>query len=51
MDPAVKAAIAAIPAEDWTGINYRAVWDGQLLRAVRDARGRGYTELVEFASA
>jgi hypothetical protein len=46
MDPAVKAAIAAIPADAWTGIRYaRAVWDDQLRCWVSDAEvaETGYT--------
>jgi hypothetical protein len=31
MDPKVKAAIAAIPGDAWTAIQYpRAIWDDQL---------------------
>jgi hypothetical protein len=38
MDPAVRSAIAAIPAGAWTPIRYpRAVWDDQLRRWVSDA--------------
>jgi DDE family transposase len=38
MDPAVKAAIAAIPDDAWTPIRYpRAVWDDQLRCWVSDA--------------
>jgi hypothetical protein len=38
LDPAVKAAIAAIPGEAWTAIKYpRAVWDDQAGRWVSDA--------------
>ena len=38
LDPAVKAAIAAIPGDAWTPIRYpRAVWDGQLRAWVSDA--------------
>ena len=46
MDPAVKSAIAAIPAGAWTPIRYpRAVWDDQLRRWVSDAEVAevGYT--------
>jgi Transposase DDE domain group 1 len=39
MDPAVKAAIAAIPEDAWTPIRYpRAIWDGQLRAWVSDAQ-------------
>jgi len=38
MDPAVKAAIAAMPDDAWTPIRYpQAVWDGQLRCWVSDA--------------
>jgi DDE family transposase len=38
MDPAVKAAIAAISEDAWTPIRYpRAIWDDQLRRWVSDA--------------
>jgi len=38
MDPAVKAAIAAIPDDAWTPIRYpRAIWDDQLRCWVSDA--------------
>ena len=38
LNPAVKAAIAAIPATAWTPIAYpRAIWDDQLGRWVSDA--------------
>ena len=38
MDPAVKAAIAAISEDAWTPIRYpRAIWDGRLRRWVSDA--------------
>jgi hypothetical protein len=39
MDPAVKAAIAAIPEDAWTPIRYpRAIWDDQLRAWVSDAQ-------------
>ncbi|MGB6457945.1 MAG: transposase, partial [Streptosporangiaceae bacterium] len=38
LDPAVKAAIAAIPDDAWTAIRYpRAIWDDQLRAWVSDA--------------
>jgi len=38
LDPAVKAAIAAIPEDAWTPIRYpRAIWDDQLRAWVSDA--------------
>ena len=38
MDPKVKAAIAAIPEDAWTAIQYpRAIWDDQLRAWVSDA--------------
>lgn len=38
MDPAVSAAIAAIPGDAWTAIRYpRAIWDDQLRTWVSDA--------------
>jgi Transposase DDE domain group 1 len=38
MDPKVRAAIAAIPADAWTAIRYpRAIWDDQLRAWVSDA--------------
>jgi Transposase DDE domain group 1 len=38
LDPAVKAAITAIPDDDWTAINYpQAIWDDQLSCWVSDA--------------
>jgi hypothetical protein len=46
LDPAVKAAIAAIPGGAWTPIRYpRAVWDDQLRAWVSDAEvaETGYT--------
>jgi hypothetical protein len=46
LDPAVKAAIAAIGDDAWTPIRYpRAVWDDQLRRWVSDAEvaETGYT--------
>jgi hypothetical protein len=46
MDPAVKTAIAAMPEEAWTPIQYpHAVWDDQLGRWVSDAEvaETGYT--------
>jgi hypothetical protein len=50
MDPAVKAAIAAIPADAWTGISYpRAVWDDQLACWVSDAE-IAETSYTAFAS-
>ena len=39
MDPKVKAAIASIPQDAWTPINYpRAIWDDQLACWVSDAQ-------------
>jgi hypothetical protein len=39
MDPKVKAAIAAIPEDDWTAIKYpRAIWDDQLRAGISDAQ-------------
>ena len=39
MDPRVRAAIEAIPADAWTPIRYpRAIWDDQLRRWVSDAQ-------------
>ncbi len=46
MDPAVKAAIPAIPEDAWTPVRYpRAIWDGQLRAWVPDAEipGIAYT--------
>ena len=44
MDPAVTAAIAAIPEDAWTGIRYpRAIWDDQLRAWISDA------EIAEIA--
>ena len=46
MDPAVTAAIAAIPQDAWTAIKYpRAIWDDQLRCWVSDAEiaEAGYT--------
>ncbi len=46
MDPAVRAAIAAMPEDGWTPIQYpRAVWDDQARRWVSDAEvaEAGYT--------
>jgi hypothetical protein len=44
MDPAVKAAIAAIPEDAWAAIKYpRAIWDDQLRAWVSDA------EIAEIA--
>jgi Transposase DDE domain group 1 len=46
LDPAVKAAIAAIPEDAWTAIKYpRAIWDDQLRCWVSDAEiaETGYT--------
>ncbi len=38
MDPKVKAAIAAIPEDAWTAIQYpRAIWDDQLRAWISDA--------------
>jgi Transposase DDE domain group 1 len=38
MDPAVQAAIAAIPEDAWTAIKYpRAIWDDQLRAWISDA--------------
>jgi len=38
MDPAVQAAIAAIPEDAWTAIRYpRAIWDDQLRAWISDA--------------
>ena len=38
MDPAVNAAIAAIPEDAWTAIKYpRAIWDDQLRAWISDA--------------
>ena len=50
MDPAVRAAIAAIPEDAWTAIRYpRAIWDGQLRRWVSDAQV-AQAEYIAFAS-
>jgi Transposase DDE domain group 1 len=39
MDPAVTAAIAAIPEDAWTAIRYpRAIWDDQLRAWISDAQ-------------
>ena len=44
MDPAVTAAIAAIPEDAWTAIRYpRAIWDDQLRAWISDA------EIAEIA--
>ena len=38
MDPKVKAAVAAIPEDAWTAIQYpRAIWDDQLRAWISDA--------------
>ena len=38
-DPKIAAAIAAIPEETWTAIQYpRAIWDDQLRCRVSDAQ-------------
>jgi hypothetical protein len=38
MDPKIKAAIAAIPGDAWTAIEYpRAIWDDQLRTWISDA--------------
>jgi hypothetical protein len=50
LDPAVKAAIAAIPDDGWTPIRYpSAVWDEQLNRWISDAEV-AETKYTAFAS-
>jgi len=50
MDPAVRAAIAGIGADAWTGISYpQAVWDDQLACWVSDAEV-AETEYTAFTS-
>ncbi len=50
MDPAVRAAIASVPEDAWTGIRYpRAVWDDQLRCWVSDAEV-AETSYTAFAS-
>jgi hypothetical protein len=50
LDPAVKAAIAAIPQDAWTPIEYpRAIWDDQLRAWVSDA-GVAEVSYTAFAS-